>query len=126
MRVDGAPVTIKDFEELTTILPSSYKLDLADNKIIIMPVGARTDPDVSVVLATRWNALLVNDQNEAFSSVTPNFVAEIRSDNNSEDYCHQKMIDYMNADVEEGILIDPLNQTVTVYRVQEDNIVMIV
>ncbi|CAG8753281.1 6726_t:CDS:1, partial [Funneliformis mosseae] len=24
----------------------------------------------------------------------------------------------------EGILIDPLNQTVTVYRVQEDNIVL--
>ena len=42
-RVDGVPVTIKDFEELATkILPSSYKLDLADNKIVIMPVGART------------------------------------------------------------------------------------
>ncbi|CAG8743071.1 15129_t:CDS:2, partial [Funneliformis mosseae] len=81
-------------------------------------------PDASVVLATRWNALSVNDQNEAFPSVAPNFVAEIRSDNDSEDYCHRKMIDFMNADVEEGILIDPLNQTVTVYRVQQDNIVM--
>ncbi|CAG8745803.1 16558_t:CDS:1, partial [Funneliformis mosseae] len=41
-RVDDVPVTINDFEELATILPSSYKLDLADNKIVIMPVGART------------------------------------------------------------------------------------
>ncbi|CAI2193373.1 10545_t:CDS:1, partial [Funneliformis geosporum] len=33
MRVDGVPVTIKDLEDLTTILPSSYKLNLTDDKI---------------------------------------------------------------------------------------------
>ncbi|CAI2195170.1 4507_t:CDS:2, partial [Funneliformis geosporum] len=34
------------------------------------------------------NTLSDNDQNEAFPSVVPNFVAEIRSDNDSEDYCY--------------------------------------
>ncbi|CAI2187849.1 15315_t:CDS:2, partial [Funneliformis geosporum] len=126
-RVDGVPVTIKDFEELATILPSSYQLDLADDKIVIMPVGAQTGrvtawcrnnprlvglvgssqtcynlplpnptvrgPDASVVLATRF--LIIS-----FPSVAPNFVAEIRSDNDSEEYFHRKMLDYMNADVE--------------------------
>ncbi|CAG8547804.1 6103_t:CDS:2 [Funneliformis caledonium] len=116
--VDSASITIKDFEELTTILPSSYKLNLADNKIIIMPVSAQTenlilllkstysakitvdlleysetcynlplpnptvqDPDAFIFLTTKWNALSVNDQNEAFPSFAPNFVVKIYSNN---------------------------------------------
>ena len=41
-RVDCVPVTIKDYEELAKILPSSYKLELADKKIVIMPVSSLT------------------------------------------------------------------------------------
>ncbi len=48
----------------------------------------------------RWNTLSANDQDEAFPYVAPNFVAKICPDNDSQGYCHQKMLDYMNADVE--------------------------
>ena len=41
-RVDCVQVTLEDFKELAKILPSSYKLELANNKIVIMPIGART------------------------------------------------------------------------------------
>ncbi|CAG8752942.1 15465_t:CDS:2, partial [Funneliformis mosseae] len=59
-RVDGVPVTIKNFEELTTILPSSYKLDLADNKIIIMTVGARTE-NLILLLKLAYDAKITVD-----------------------------------------------------------------
>ncbi|RIA90111.1 hypothetical protein C1645_823796 [Glomus cerebriforme] len=68
-----------------------------------LPIPTCRSPDACVILATRWNALSQNDQTEAYSSVPPNFVAEIRSNNDPEDYCHQKLLDYMDADVEEAI-----------------------
>ncbi|CAI2200497.1 3799_t:CDS:2, partial [Funneliformis geosporum] len=55
-------------------------------------------PDASVILATRF-LIISNDQNEAFPSVALNFIAKIRSDNDSDNYYHRKMLDYMNADV---------------------------
>ncbi|CAG8502396.1 1105_t:CDS:2 [Rhizophagus irregularis] len=39
------------------------------------------------------------DNTEVASS--PNFVVEVHSNSDSEDYCHQRMLDYMDADVED-------------------------
>jgi hypothetical protein len=41
-RVDRVQLTLEDFKELAKTLPSSYKLELANNKIVVMPVGAQT------------------------------------------------------------------------------------
>ncbi|RIA81167.1 hypothetical protein C1645_744720 [Glomus cerebriforme] len=65
-----------------------------------LPKPTVRGPDASVVLTARWNTLSTNEQAEAFPRVAPNFVAEIRSDNDSWEYCHNKMLVYM---VDEGI-----------------------
>ncbi|CAI2196625.1 13608_t:CDS:2, partial [Funneliformis geosporum] len=134
--VDGVPITIEDFEELATTLPFPLKLELTDDKIVMIPVHNLTERLILLLKlpygaeitldsldgteVAKWNALSPNDQNKAFPTVSPNFVAEIRSSSDSEDYCHQKMLDYINADVEEGILIDPINRTLTIYRVDRN------
>ncbi|PKY39449.1 hypothetical protein RhiirA4_538118 [Rhizophagus irregularis] len=104
-------------EKLKAILAPYYKLNRDKSEITHI-----TCPDTSVVLATR-NTLSTNNQAEAFPPVTPNFVAEICSDNDSWDYCHNKMLDYMASGVDEGILIDPLDQTLTWYRINGNNVV---
>ncbi|CAB4479185.1 unnamed protein product [Rhizophagus irregularis] len=70
-----------------------------------------------------WGALTRNEQEEAFPSVTPNFIAEVRSVNDSWQFCHDKMLVYMDAGVDEGILIDPIDRTLTCYRISRNNIV---
>ncbi|CAB5363369.1 unnamed protein product [Rhizophagus irregularis] len=88
-----------------------------------LPNPTVRSPDASVILAARWGALTRNEQEEAFPSVTPNFVAEVRSVNDSWQFCHDKMLVYMDAGVDEGILIDPIDRTLTCYRISRNNIV---
>ncbi|PKK74152.1 hypothetical protein RhiirC2_775112 [Rhizophagus irregularis] len=70
-----------------------------------------------------WGTLTRNEQEEAFPSVAPNFIAEVRSVNDSWQFCHDKMLVYMDAGVDEGILIDPIDRTLTCYRISRNNIV---
>ncbi|RGB29808.1 restriction endonuclease type II-like protein [Rhizophagus diaphanus] len=88
-----------------------------------LPTETVRGPGAFVILANSWNALSPNDQNEAFPPIVPDFVAEIRSNSNTVDFCHQKMLMYMDAGAQEGFLIDPINQTVTIYRINGNNIV---
>ncbi|CAG8647784.1 14637_t:CDS:2 [Funneliformis mosseae] len=55
---------------------------------------------------------------EAFPAIAPNFVVEIRSQSDTEDKVHEKMIMWMNAGVEEGFSIDPFTHKARIYRRQ--------
>ncbi|CAG8613208.1 7738_t:CDS:2, partial [Funneliformis mosseae] len=90
---------------------------------LLLPPATDRSPDASVVLATRWNALSSNDLNEKSPSVVPNFVEKVRSANDTENYNHEKICFYMEAGVKEDILIDPINQNVTIYRAHGNEIV---
>ncbi|CAG8434276.1 11190_t:CDS:2 [Scutellospora calospora] len=62
-------------------------------------------PDASIVLSTRWNALS-DDKQKSYPPVVPNFVVELRSQSQSPQDFHKKMLLWMNGGVEEGIAID--------------------
>ncbi|CAG8736210.1 4884_t:CDS:2, partial [Dentiscutata heterogama] len=57
-------------------------------------------PDASVVLSARWNALSNADRHLAFPPVAPNFVVELRSQSQSPQDFHRKMLLWINGGVE--------------------------
>ncbi|CAG8782410.1 22212_t:CDS:2, partial [Gigaspora rosea] len=63
-------------------------------------------PDASVVLSARWNSLSNADRHLAFPPVAPNFVVELRSQSQSPQDFHRKMLLWIKGGVEEGIAID--------------------
>ncbi|CAG8644822.1 13060_t:CDS:2 [Dentiscutata erythropus] len=71
-----------------------------------LPNGDILGPDVAVILNTRWNTLTDARQNEAYPPVAPNFIVELRSQSDSDQYIYNKMLRWMNGGVEEGWLID--------------------
>ena len=71
-------------------------------------------PDASWVSPERLAGL--DAEQYRTGQVCPDFVAEIRSANNSLAYLQRKMAEYIAAGARLGWLIDPRNRQVTVYR----------
>ncbi|CAB4441541.1 unnamed protein product [Rhizophagus irregularis] len=88
-----------------------------------LPNGDQLGPDACVILNNRWNILTNAQQNEAFPPVTPNFIIELRSQSDSVQYVHNKMLRWMNAGAEEGWSIDRFQNPpeVRIYTLNENN-----
>ena len=71
-------------------------------------------PDASWVSAERLATL--DPEQYRTGQICPDFVAEIRSVNDSLAYLQRKMAEYIDAGARLGWLIDPRNRRVTVYR----------
>ena len=80
-----------------------------------LPNGAKRSPDVSWVRLERWNALLDEEQEE-FPPLCPDFVIELRSRSDRLKELQQKMEEYMANGAELGWLIDPFDKKIYVYR----------
>ena len=80
-----------------------------------LPNGAVRAPDVSWILQSRWEAMSENER-RGFAKVCPDFVIELRSESDSLREVQFKMAEYMENGAGLGLLIDPPNQRVHVYR----------
>ena len=80
-----------------------------------LPNGAVRAPDASWMPLSRWESLSRNDQTK-FGHTFPDFAIELRSLSDSLRDVQDKMREYMENGVLLGLLIDPQNRRVHVYR----------
>ena len=80
-----------------------------------LPNGAERSPDAAWVKKERWDAL-TPEQRQKFPPLSPDFVVELCSPNDSLKKTQEKMQEYMDNQVRLGWLIDPQSKRVKIYR----------
>ena len=80
-----------------------------------LPNKAIRSPDASWVKRERWELLNKEDQ-ESFAPLCPDFVVELRSPGDRLHDLKEKMAEYMENGAQLGLLIDPFERRVYVYR----------
>ncbi len=81
----------------------------------LLPNGAMLSPDAAWLPLSRWNALAA-EQREKFVPLCPDFVVELRSLTDSLATLKEKMLEYRANGAELGLLVDPEQRRVHVYR----------
>ncbi|MFZ5472035.1 MAG: Uma2 family endonuclease [Myxococcota bacterium] len=81
----------------------------------ILPNGAERSPDLAWVGKRRWEAL-TPEQRRRFVPLCPDFVIELRSPSEDLGELQAKMAEYRDNGAALGILIDPEDRLVFVYR----------
>lgn len=81
-----------------------------------LPDSSVRGPDTSWIALERWKAL-PKEERKRFAHISPDFVIEIRSENDSLDVLKDKMLAYIKNGVRLGWLIDPQNQQTFIYRI---------
>ncbi|MFN0216283.1 MAG: Uma2 family endonuclease [Saprospiraceae bacterium] len=84
-----------------------------------LPNGAERSPDTSWILKERWDALLSEDK-QKFAPIVPDFVLELRSQDQGLNELREKMAEYMDCGCRLGWLIDPQNRRTYVYSANGD------
>jgi Uma2 family endonuclease len=80
-----------------------------------LPNGADRAPDVAWVRLDRWDAL-TPEQQEKFPPIAPDFLIELRSRTDNLETLQSKMQEYQANGVALGILINPQDKQVEIYR----------
>ena len=80
-----------------------------------LPNKAIRSPDASWVKRERWELLSKEDQ-ESFAPLCPDFVVELRSPGDRLHDLKEKMAEYMENGAQLGLLIDPFERRVYIYR----------
>ena len=88
-----------------------------------LPNGAKRSPDTSWIKLDRWNALSEN-QKSSFAPICPDFVLELRSNSDTLSGLQDKMQEYIDNGAQLGLLIDPKNRTVHLYRPNQNPIIL--
>jgi len=86
---------------------SSTGFTLPDNSVL--------SPDATWIALERWKALPKEERKE-FAHISPDFVLEIRSENDNLEKLQEKMAKYIENQVRLAWLIDPLEEQVFIYR----------
>ena len=84
-----------------------------------LPNGAIREPDASWISISRLEAL-TPEQRSGFYNICPDFVLELRSDTDRLSVIQAKMQEYMDNGTRLGLLIDPLDRRVYIYRTDRD------
>jgi Uma2 family endonuclease len=87
----------------------------SSSTIFVLPNGAQRSPDAAWVELSRWEAL-TPEQRKKFPPLAPDFVIELRSATNRLPPLREKMEEYRSNGVRLGLLIDPQNRQVEIYR----------
>ena len=91
--------------------------------VFILPNGARRSPDVSWIRSKRWQAL-TRQQQQGFPPIAPDFVIELVSPSDLKNQRYEelqaKMQEYLDNGVQLGWLIEPVSQTVEIYRLGQN------
>lgn len=80
-----------------------------------LPEGSTLSPDAAWVRKERLE-VLTSEQKKSFLPITPDFIAELRSDSDRLSPLQAKMVDWQSNGVRLGLLLDPANRKVHVYR----------
>jgi Uma2 family endonuclease len=81
----------------------------------ILPNGATRAPDAAWVSSERLQSLS-QEAKETFLPLAPDFAVEVRSKNDRREDLAEKMEEYVANGTRLGWLVDPYDETVTVYR----------
>lgn len=84
-----------------------------------LPNGADRSPDTAWIALDRWNALPA-EQKKKFAPIVPDFVLELRSDDQSLAELREKMNEYVTCGCRLGWLVDPQNRCTYVYFANGD------
>lgn len=80
-----------------------------------LPNGGDRAPDAAWVERSRWQAL-TPEQRQKFPPIAPDFVLELRSCTDSLEMLQEKMQEYMTSGVRLGLLVNPQDQQIEIYR----------
>lgn len=80
-----------------------------------LPNGAIRSPDAAWIKSDRWQALTAM-QKQKYVPLCPDFVVELRSASDDLDELRAKMQEYLDNGLRLGWLLDPVSQTVEIYR----------
>ncbi|MDJ0842708.1 Uma2 family endonuclease [Crocosphaera sp.] len=80
-----------------------------------LPNGANRSPDAAWVSQARWDTL-TPEQRKGFAPLCPDFVVELRSENDTLQDLRAKMEEYRENGAKLAWLIDPKNKRVEIYR----------
>jgi Uma2 family endonuclease len=87
----------------------------SSSTIFILPNGAKRSPDVAWVKLERWEAL-TPEQRKKFPPLVPDFVIELRSETDRLALIQEKMQEYIKNGLRLGLLINPQDRQVEIYR----------
>ena len=87
----------------------------SSSTIFVLPNGAQRSPDAAWVELSRWEAL-IPEQRKKFPPLAPDFVIELRSETDRLPPLQEKMQEYRANGVRLGLLIDPKDKQVEIYR----------
>lgn len=87
----------------------------SSSTIFVLPNGALRSPDAAWVELSRWEAL-TPEQRTKFPPLAPDFVIELRSSTDRLPLLREKMEEYRSNGVRLGLLINPQNMQVEIYR----------
>ncbi|MEA5535636.1 Uma2 family endonuclease [Crocosphaera sp. XPORK-15E] len=90
----------------------------SSSTIFRLPNGGDRSPDAAWVSLARWEALSREEQ-EKFPPICPDFVIELRSRTDSLTEIQAKMQEYLNSGLQLGWLINPQQQQVEIYRLNQ-------
>jgi Uma2 family endonuclease len=91
----------------------------SSSTIFKLPNGGDRSPDVAWIKKERWEAL-TPEQKRKFPPIAPDFVIELRSATDDLKTLREKMLEYMDAGVKLGWLINPQQQQVEIYRLGKE------
>ncbi|MGH2413835.1 MAG: Uma2 family endonuclease [Microcystaceae cyanobacterium] len=91
----------------------------SSSTVFRLPLGGKRSPDVAWVELSRWNAL-TPEQQQQFPPIAPDFVIELRSRIDKLSDLQEKMLEYRANGVRLGLLINPQEQQVEIYRLNRE------
>ena len=83
-----------------------------------LPNGAKRSPDAAWIKRERWEALTEKEQ-QGFAPICPDFVAELRSPDDSLSTLQAKIVEYIENGAQLGLLFDPKTKRVYAYRPEQ-------
>ena len=95
----------------------------SSSTVFKLPKGGDRSPDAAWVELERWNQL-TPDQKKKFPPLCPDFVIELRSESDRLKPLQQKMQEYLASGLKLGWLINPQDQTVEIYRSNQDMVIV--
>jgi Uma2 family endonuclease len=95
----------------------------SSSTVFVLPNGAQRSPDAAWVELSRWEAL-TPEQRQKFPPLAPDFVIELRSATDRLPPLREKMEEYRANGVRLGLLIDPQQKQVEIYRLGQEPFVL--
>ena len=88
----------------------------SSSTVFKLPLGSQRSPDAAWIELSRWNALSADDRSK-FPPLAPDFVIELRSRTDKLSDLQEKMLEYRDNGVRLGLLINPQDRIVEIYRI---------